>query len=84
MRLERIGLEYHCYSPLLGRHLVCELAVYVEFARRNLFKTCNHSERGGLAATGGTNQADKFAVVDFEVKVVHGVEAVRIDFVYVF
>ena len=84
MRIKGVRLEYHGYAPLLGRHLVCKLAVYVKFARRYFFKAGYHAERGGLAAARRAYQANEFPVVDFKVEIVHGVKSVRIHFVYVF
>ncbi len=82
--IERVGLEYHCYSPLPRSHLVCQLAVYIKLARGYVFEPCNHTQCCRFAAARIADKADKLAVFDFHIKVVNGVVSVGIDFIYVF
>ena len=84
VRIKRVRLEYHCYSSLARTHLVCELAVDVKLARGDVLQSRYHTQSRRLAATRIADKANKFAVLDFHVKVVNRVVTVRIDFVYVF
>lgn len=69
MTVQGVVLENHRYIPVLGRKTGAILAVYYKVTACNIFKSCNHSKRGGLAAAGGTYQNDKFAVGNIQVEI---------------
>ena len=74
MREQRIGLEHHVDGPAIGRRAGKVLAVEDDFARRRLLEARQHAQQRGLAAAGGAEQREEFAVVDIEREVVDGDE----------
>ena len=67
VRIQRIGLENHGDIPVLGVHIVAEAPVNVQFAARDFLKSCNHAQRGGLSASGRSDQNDEFLVGNFQI-----------------
>ncbi len=70
MRIERVGLEHHGHVPVAGRHLVDNLVVDLDLARRDVLQARQHAQRGRLAAAGRPNQDHELGVFDVEREVV--------------
>ena len=71
MGIKSIVLEHHCDVSILGLKIVNDLIINTEFSCSNFFKSCDHTQRGGLAATGRTDKYDKFLVVNVHAEVVY-------------
>ena len=84
MRIKRVVLEDHGNVSVLRLDIVHEHTVDVESAGRDLLKPRDHSERGGLAASGRSYENDELLVVYRQVEVVDGFDAALIDLAYVF
>ena len=84
VRIKRVVLEHHRDVPVLGNDVVDELAVDIQFARRDLFEPGDHAERGGLAAAGGTDEYHKFLIPNVEAEFEHRLVAAGIDLVDAF
>ena len=77
--IQRVVLENHRYIAVLRRYVVYKPAVDVQLAVRDLFKTGNHSQCGGLSAPGGPYQHYEFLVLDLEVYVMYSSNLVVVD-----
>ena len=75
--IQGVVLEHHGDVPILGGHVVHELAVDVQLARADLLQTGDHPQGGGLAAAGGADQHDELLVGDFQVEVLDSHHAFR-------
>ena len=75
MGIQSIVLEDHGDIAVLRGHVVHELAVDIQLALGDLFKTCDHAQRGGLAAAGRADEDDEFLVRDVQVEFLHGDDA---------
>ena len=81
--IQGIALEHHRNAALPGALLVGALAVDQKFALADFLQPGDHPQRGGLAAAGGTNENNELAFLDFQVEIVHGMETIGVDFIYV-
>ena len=75
MGVQRVALKHHGDIPVLGLHVVDQLAVDVQLAAGDLLQTGHHPQRGGLAAAGGTNQNNELLVGDVQAELLHGHDA---------
>jgi hypothetical protein len=69
VRVKSVVLEYHRDVTVLRSNVVNELVTDEEFAFGDFFKTCDHTESGGLTATGRTYENKEFLVLDFKAEV---------------
>ena len=77
--IQSVVLEYHGDIPVFGGDVVDQLAVDVQLAVRDFLEARHHSERGGLAAAGGTHQNDEFLVLDLQVHIMYCSNFVVVD-----
>ena len=63
-----IVLEHHADVPLAGVFIVDPLFVEIKVAALNGVKAGDHTEQGGFAAAGGTQQGKELAVPDVQVQ----------------
>ena len=77
--IERVVLEDHGDVAVLRGHVVHELAVDVQLALGDLLQTGDHAERCGFAAAGRADEDDEFLVLDVEVELLHGDDALLGD-----
>ena len=75
MGIQRVVLENHGDISVLGNDVVDELAVDIEFARRDLFKSRDHTKGRGFTATGRADENDEFLVPNIEAEIEHGLYA---------
>ena len=80
MGIERIVLEHHGNVPVFGRYIVHQLAANIQFTFCDFFEACHHSERCGFSAAGRSNKNDKFLVSNFQIKLLHGYNALPCAF----
>ena len=64
-----IVLEHHADVALAGVHIVDALLVEEDVAALNGVETCDHTEKGGLAAAGGTQQGEQLTISDLQIQV---------------
>mgnify|MGYP007130631500 CR=1 FL=1 len=83
MAVECVVLEHHGHIAVLSGRVGNVLAVQQQLAAGYIFQTCHHSQRGGLAAAGGADQNDQFAVFYIEVEVIYGLDIIVIDLIQV-
>ena len=83
MRIQSVVLEHHRYIAVLRIGVVYQLIVDVKLARGDFFQTGNHTQGGGLTATGRSDEYDKFFIVDFEVEVAYSLDVAVVDLVNV-
>ena len=69
VRIERVILEYHCDIAVLRCDVVNPPVPNVNIAPRNFFQASNHAKSSRLAATGGADQHNKFAIGNFEIHI---------------
>ena len=67
--IQSVVLEHHGDVPVLGGHVVHQLAVDVQLACADLLQARDHPQGGGLAAAGGPHQHDELLVGHFQVEV---------------
>jgi hypothetical protein len=83
VRIQSVVLEYHCDVSVLGLDVVHELAVDPELTGRDIFQTCDHSQSGGLSASGRAYENDKLFVSNFHVEILNSLIAVGINLAYI-
>ena len=81
--VESVVLEDHGHVTVLSRSVGHILAVDEQLAAGNILKACHHTQGSGLAAAGGTNQDDQFAVLNVQIKVEYCLNIIVIDLVQV-
>ena len=71
VRIERIGLEHHGNVAVLRHDVIDHAAADPDFARDDRFQTGDHAQQRGLAAAGGADEHDEFAILDIDIDPVH-------------
>ncbi len=66
-----VGLKDHGDVPLVRGHVVHPLVPEEDVSRGGVLETGQHPQKGGLAATGGAQEGDEFAVLHVEGDRVH-------------
>ena len=84
MRIQRVVLEYHCDIAVLRLDIIDELAVDLQLAAGDVFKTCDHTQCRGLSAAGRSYEDDEFLVLNLKIEILNSFKAVRIYFADVF
>ena len=69
--IQSIVLKYHRQPPVLWFIIVAKVSIDPQFSVADILQSCDHAQRGGLAAAGGANKDDEFLVLDIQVKVFH-------------
>ncbi len=64
MRIERVGLEHHREAALRGPDVGRVLAVDQDLAGGDVLEAGDQAQQRGLAAAGGADEDDEFAVLD--------------------
>ena len=77
--VQSVALEHHGDITILRGNVVDQTAADVHFALGDLLQTGDHAQGGGLAAAGGSNQHDEFLVLNVQVEVVNGQNALLRD-----
>ena len=75
MGIQSVVLEDHSDVPVLGSHVVDQTVADVQLALGDFLQTGYHTQGGGLSAAGGADQHDKFLVLDLQVEVMDGYDA---------
>ena len=81
MRIQSVALEDHRDIAILGRDIVDQLVVDVQFALGDFFQAGDHAQGGGLATAGRADQNDELFVFDVQGEVADGRHATGIDFI---
>jgi len=68
--VQRVGLEHHGDVAVLGLHVGDVSVSYPNGAFVDVLEACEHSQRGRLSATRGSDENEKFSVGDVDVKLV--------------
>ena len=84
MGIERIALEYHGDVPVLGGHVIDQLAVDVQFAVGNILESRNHAQGRGFAAARRPDQHDELLVLNVQVHVMNSGHVSFIGFLQTF
>ena len=84
MGIQGVALEHHGDVPVLGLHVVHQLAVDVQLTAGDVLQTGDHPQGGGLAAAGGAHQHDELLVGNVQVEVLHRHHALVGDLKIVF
>ena len=71
VREEGVVLEDHGDVPLLGVHIVHELAVDIQLPVGNFLQPRDHAQRGGFPAAGGADQNDKLLIRNVQIERLH-------------
>ena len=69
--VQSVVLEHHGDIPVLGCHIVHQLAVDIQFAAADLLQAGDHPQGSGLAAAGGTYQHDELLVRNVQAELLH-------------
>ena len=72
MGIKSVVLENHCDVAILRSDVVDQLVTDVEFAVGNLLKAGDHTQGGGLTASGRTDEDDKFLVLNLQTEIRNG------------
>jgi hypothetical protein len=81
--VQSVVLEHHRDVSVLGRYVVNDSVADEQFTFGDLFKTCDHTQSGGLTATGRTYEYDEFLILYFQAEVGYGGNAAGILFINV-
>ena len=73
--VQSIVLEDHGDVAVLRGHVVHQTVADVQFAVRDLLTARYHAQGGGLAAAGGADEDDELLVLDVDVELLHGDDA---------
>ena len=79
--VQGVVLENHGDVAVLGRNIIDQAVADVKLAVGNLFQAGNHAQGGGLAAAGGTDQNDKFLILDVQGKIAYSGHVTGINLV---
>src|SRR5580692_8866709 len=74
VREQRVRLKHHVDRPLIRWHAGHILAVDEYLPRARRFESAQHAQQRGFAATRGAQQAEYFALVDFQADIVDRLE----------
>ncbi len=80
VRVQGVVLEHHGDVPVLGRHVVHQLAVDVELPGGDLLQAGDHAQGGGLAAARRADQHHELLVVDRDAAIIHRQYAALVHF----
>ncbi|CAN3965107.1 Lactoylglutathione lyase, partial [Dysosmobacter welbionis] len=69
--VQSVVLEHHGDIPVLGCHIVHQLAVDIQFAAADLLQAGDHPQGSGLAAAGGAYQHDELLVRNVQAELLH-------------
>ena len=69
VREDGVVLEHHADVALAGVHIVDALLVEEDVAALNGVEACDHTEKSGLAAAGGTQQGEQLTISDLQIQV---------------
>ena len=83
VRVQRVGLKHHGDIAVLRSDIVHALAVDEQVTFGDVLQPCNHVQHRRLTATGGADEDDELAVVDFEIRVFHTDVTIRKALVHV-
>ena len=72
MGVQSVVLEHHGNIPVLGCHIVHDPVSDEQLAFGDLFEACDHTQSGGLAASGRTDKNDEFLILDLQAEVGYG------------
>ncbi len=75
MRIKSVALENHGDITILRSNVVYKISVDIKLALGNVLKACDHAQRGGFSAAGGTYKHDKLAVFYFKIEILNGKNA---------
>ena len=78
MGIQSIVLEYHCDITILGLYIVNHPVANLQFTRRNIFQTSDHTKRCGLTASRRSYEDDEFLVCYLQIEILNRLKAVRI------
>ena len=84
MGVQGVTLEHHGDVPVLGLHVVHQLAVDVQLAAGDILQPGDHPQGGGLTAAGGAHQHDELLVGNVQVEILHRHHALVGDLKIVF
>jgi hypothetical protein len=76
VRIEPVVLEHHGHVAQARRDAVDALRVEIQVTGGRLFQPGDHAHGGGLAASGGPQEDQEFAVLDLQIEILDGMEAV--------
>ena len=69
MREDSVVLEHHADVALGRIHVIDPAVAEVEVAAFDAVEACDHSQQGGLAAAGGAQQSEEFALLNFQAQI---------------
>src|SRR5262249_61309187 len=78
-RIQCVCDDHHRYYAVVWRHVVDYFAADHDIAAGDVLEPCDHPQRGGLAAAGGTDENHELMVGDIEIDTAH-----RFDLVVTF
>lgn len=84
VRIKRIVLEHHCDVSVLGSDVVDKAVADKKLALGDFFKSRDHTQSGGLSASGRTDEDNELLVSYLKTKVGNGGYSARILFINVF
>jgi len=79
--VERIVLEHHRNVTIFGFDIVDDALTDRQVARRDLLEAGDHAKCRGLATARRADKNKKLGVLDLQIEVMNGMEAVRIHLV---
>src|SRR5690625_1313955 len=65
--VERVVLENHCNIAVFGLHIGDVTVTDVDTSGVDFFQACEHAQGGRFTATGGADEDEEFAVLNFEI-----------------
>ncbi|MNI78617.1 hypothetical protein D3C73_1350060 [compost metagenome] len=69
VRVQSVRLEYHRDVAILRSNVIHETVADVQLAFGDLFQACDHTKRGGLAATRSPYQNEEFFIFNVQMEI---------------
>src|SRR5450759_2661821 len=71
VREQSMALEHHAEAAVARLQVVDHASIDADFAGGRILQAGDHAQRRGLAAAGGADEDDEFAVLDGEAQIFH-------------
>ena len=84
MRIQSVVLEYHRDISVLRLNVVYNSVANLQFAGRNVLKTCDHTKCCRLTTTRRSYEDDELFVSNLKIEILNCLESIWVHFTNIF